>query len=445
VAVPIPPRPHEHPFNTKRSIVLPMDDGDQKKVTAGVSPTGYSPATARRLMFLAVAVALALGIGFLWVHHQKAAAEAQLTSTTKQNALENARADVVTVGPPPATQALTLPGETAAWYKSTIYARVNGYVEQWLVDIGDHVKKGQILATIDTPELDAELNAAKAKLTASEAQVMVKQAQLEFAMTTYQRWKNSPKGVVSEQEREDKKAQNVVAAAELNAAQAKVRLDQAEVDRLRALEGFKKVTAPFDGTIVQRHIDLGNLVTAGSTDSTTSLYQITQDDPIRIFVDAPQSTVAQLTPVGTPATITLDYLPDQRFEGTITRTAEAVNPEARTLRVEIDIANPNRALVPGTYVDVTFNLKSSGLIEVPAAALLFRTKGPQVAVVENGVVGIKDVTIARDNGNFVEIASGLREGDKVALNLSSRIVAGQKIEANEIDLGHANGVAASPP
>jgi RND family efflux transporter MFP subunit len=261
-------------------------------------------------------------------------------------------------------------------------------------------------------------------------------------MTTYQRWKNSPKGVVSEQEREDKKAQNAEAAAELNAAQAKVGLDRAEVDRLTALEGFKKVTAPFDGTIVQRHIDLGNLVTAGSTDSTTSLYQITQDDPIRIFVDAPQSTVAQLMPVGTPATITLDYLPDQRFEGTVTRTAEAVNPEARTLHVEIDIPNSNRALVPGTYVDVRFNLKSNGLIEVPAAALLFRTKGPQVAVIENGVVGIRDVTIARDNGNVVEISSGLREGDKLALNLSSRIISGQKIEENEIDPGHAHGAAA---
>ena len=179
---------------------------------------------------------------------------------------------VVTVGPPPATRSLTLPGETAAWYTGTIFARVNGYVEQWFVDIGDDVKKGQILATIDTPELDAELNAAKARFKASEAQVLVKQAQLEFANTTYERWKNSPKGVVSEQEREDKKAQNAVAVAELNAAQAQAGRDQAEVDGLTALEGFKQVTAPFDGTIIKRDIDLGNLVTAGSTSATTPLY-----------------------------------------------------------------------------------------------------------------------------------------------------------------------------
>jgi len=423
-----------------------MDIGDQKSaaIGEGASPTRYSPGTARTLFRLAVAVALALGIGFALVRHWKTASEAQLASATQQKGLEKPRVDVVTVGPPSATQVLVLPGETAAWYTTTIYARVNGYVDKWFVDIGDHVKKGEILATIDAPEVDAELNAAKARLKASEAQVLVKQAQLGFAKTTYERWKNSPKGVVSEQEREDKKAQNAEAAAELNAAQAKVGLDQAELDRLTALEGFKKVTAPFDGTIIQRHIDLGNLVTAGSTANTTSLYQITQDDPIRIFVDAPQSTVAQLMQIGTPTTVTLDYLPNQRFEGTVTRTAEAVNPEARTLRVEIDIPNPNRTLVPGTYVDVSFRLKSSGLIEVPAAALLFRTKGPQAAVVdEKGAVELRNVTIARDNGNLVEISSGLKEGDKVVLNLSSRILAGQKVEANEIDQGHANNIAAS--
>jgi multidrug efflux pump subunit AcrA (membrane-fusion protein) len=148
-------------------------------------------------------------------------------------------------------------------------------------------------------------------------------------------------------------------------------------------------------------------------------------------------------PVGTPTTITSDYLPNQRFEGAVTRTAQAISPESRTLRVEIDIPNTDRTLVSGTYVEVSFNIKSSGLIEIPAAALLFRTKGPQVAVVDDGVVDIKDVTIAHDNGNFVEISSGLREGAKVALNLSSQIEAGQKVEVNEIDQAQAENVAAS--
>ena len=424
-----------------------MNVGDQKPaaVDEKSAPTSFSPGAARKLLILAFGVALALGIGFLLVHRQKATSEAQLAAMTKQNALEQVRVDVVTVGPPPASRSLMIPGETAAWYISTIYARVNGYVGQWFVDIGDHVRKGQILTTIDTPELDAELNAAKARLKASDAQVLVRQAQLEFAKTTYERWKNSPKGVVSDQEREDKKARNAEAVAELNAALAQVGLDQAEVDRLSALEGFRRVMAPFDGTIIDRHIDLGNLVTAGSSATTTSLYQIAQDDPMRVFVDAPQSMAAQLMTIGTPAVITCDYLPNQRFEGTVSRTAQAINPEARTLRVEIDIPNSTRTLVSGTYVQVSFKIKGSGLIEIPAAALLFRTKGPQVAVIEDGVVGIKDVTIARDNGNVVEISSGLREGAKVALNLSSQIVAGQRVEANEIDQANAKGIAASAP
>jgi multidrug efflux pump subunit AcrA (membrane-fusion protein) len=181
---------------------------------------------------------------------------------TDHDVAEKPRVDVVTVSPSPPTQALALPGETAAWDETTIYARVNGYVAKWFVDIGDHVTTGQTLATIDTPELDAELLAAKAKLNASIAQVAVKQAQADFAKTTDDRWRESPKGVVSDQERESKKAGSAAAIAELNAARAQVMLEQADVDRLSALTRFKEVTAPFDGTIIQRHIDTGNLVTA---------------------------------------------------------------------------------------------------------------------------------------------------------------------------------------
>jgi RND family efflux transporter MFP subunit len=408
------------------------------------SLTSFSSGTARRLSFIAAAVAIALGCGFLFVHHKNATTEANLASATRQEMSEKPRVDVVTVTSPTATQPLMLPGETAAWYESTIYARVSGYVDKWFVDIGDQVKAGQTLATIDTPELDAELLAAKAKLNASEAQVAVKQAQANFAKTTYERWRGSPKGVVSEQEREDKKANSTEAAAELNAALAQVGLAQADVDRLSAFERFKQVTAPFDGTIIQRRIDIGDLVTAGSTASTTPLYRITKDDPMRVFVDAPQRVAPELMKPGELATITGNDLRNRRFEGKVARTAKAINPTARTLRVEIDLPNPDHALVPGMYVQVSFELKNSGLVQVPAAALLFRSKGPQIAVIdENGMVSIKDVTIARDDGNVVEIGSGLAIGDKVALNLSTQIVDGEKVKINEIDQGKADSVAAS--
>ena len=173
--------------------------------------------------------------------------------------------DVVTAKPVTAGQELALPGQTAAWYESIIYARVNGYVAKWLVDIGDHVKRDQLLATIETPELDAELAAARSQLKTSQAQVIAREAEAELARTTNERWRDSPKGVVSEQEREEKKADYDSASARLFAANAQVALDQSRVDQYTALTQFKQVRAPFDGVITERKIDLGNLVTAGST------------------------------------------------------------------------------------------------------------------------------------------------------------------------------------
>jgi multidrug efflux pump subunit AcrA (membrane-fusion protein) len=186
--------------------------------------------------------------------------------------------DVFTALPASIGQDLVLPGQTAAWFETTIYARVNGYVAKWLVDIGDHVKKGQVLATIETPELDAELSAARAQLRTSEAQVSAREAEAEFSKTTNERWRDSPKGVVSEQERESKKADYESANARLYAAEAQVALDKSKVEQYSALAQFKQVVAPFDGTITERKIDIGNLVTAGSASTTTPLYRMAQTE-----------------------------------------------------------------------------------------------------------------------------------------------------------------------
>jgi RND family efflux transporter MFP subunit len=332
-----------------------------------------------------------------------------------------------------------LPGETAAWNETAIYARVNGYVAKWFADIGDNVTAGQTLALIETPELDAELLAAKAKLNASIAQVAVKQARADFAVTTDQRWRESPKGVVSDQERESKKAGSAEAIAELKSAQAQVMLQQADVDRLTALTQFKEVKAPFDGTIVQRQIDIGNLVTAGSTANTTSLYHLSENSPMRIYVFAPQSAAPQLMKRGTTAVITSTDQPGLRIEGKVARTAKAINPASRTIRIEIDVPNTDRSLVPGMYVQAEFELTGGAQIQIPAAALLYRSGGPQVAVVDpTGAVAFRDVAIASDDGNVVSIGSGLAIGDKVALNLSSQIAAGAKVRPNLDDTKSAS-------
>ncbi len=342
--------------------------------------------------------------------------------------------DVVIAQPATKGLDLVLPGETAAWYETTIYARVNGYVARWLVDIGDHVKKGEVLAIIETPELDAELEAARAQLKASEAQVGARKAEAEFSKTTNERWRDSPKGVVSEQERESKKADYESSVARLYAAEAQVNLDKSKVDQYNALTEFKQVKAPFDGTITERKIDIGNLVTAGSGSTTTPLYRMAQTDPLRIFVDVPQSAAGELMNAGVPAEIRASGAVGGVFSGKIARSAQSINAQARTMRVEVDMPNASHALVPGMYVNIAFRLPPLGLVEVPAAALIFRASGTQVAQVDaNGKVQFANVVIARDNGSLVELASGVRPGDRLVLNISSQIAAGQTVAVNDSD------------
>ncbi len=383
-------------------------------------------------------VAIVLTTAFLAVHFIKSIHEKRVENVTNELASAPPLVNTVTAGKAPATLTLKLPGETAAWYESTLYARVDGYVAQWNVDIGDKVKKGQVLATIETPELDAQLASAQARLKAAGDLVESRKADADFAKTTYARWRDSPHGVVSEQEREAKKAGFESAVARLNEAQAQVTLDKADVDHYTALTEFKQVVAPYDGTITKRRIDIGNLVTAGSSANTTPLYKIAQNNPMRVFIDVPQRDAGDMK-VGVTARITASNIPGRVFEGRIARTAEAIDPQARTLTTEVDLPNPDLALVPGMFVDVSFDIPTEGWIQIPASALIFRSSGPEVAVIDKERhVAYRKVSIARDNGNAVQIGSGLTEGDQVALNISKQIREGETVEPVELKDGAAN-------
>ncbi len=396
-----------------------------------VIPDGYKPGTGFRMMTSAIVLAIVLGGAFLFVSAIKAGDRSQLAAATEANVKEAPAVEVITVGLAPPTEGLTLPAETRGWYESTIYARVSGYLNRWLVDIGDRVKKYQTLAVIDTPELDAQLEAAKAQLRASEAELKVKETEEEFARTTYERWAGSAKGVVSDQEREDKKAGYAGAEAKLNAQRARVNLDKSNMDRLLYMTQFKEVAAPYDGVITQRQIDIGDLVTAGSNSSTSPLFGIAQSDQIRVFTNVPQSASGDVT-VGTAVKITASEFPGQVFEGKVTRTSESIDPHARTLRVEVDLPNPDLKLLPGMYLKAAFDLKSKAAVQIPASALLFRTAGPQVAVIQpDSTVKFKDVRIGRDNGNTIEITSGLSDGDRVVLNINNQIPDGSKVTVRD--------------
>ena len=402
--------------------------------TPGAAPPSHDSGTGRRLRTLVGGLVLMLLAGFAVVQILHMRHDRRLTAEAIRHAAAPPPVDVVTAGIRAAAGALVLPGETAAWHESTIYARVSGYVGGWSADIGDHVKRGQQLATIETPELDADLAAAKAKLRVADAKVALRTAEAEFAETTYVRWRDSPKGVVSEQEREDKKAQDQSAKAQLVAARAEVNSDQAELDRLKAFEQFKTVTAPYDGTITERRIDIGNLVSAGSSAQTTLLYRMAQVDPVRVFVDIPQSAASDLMKTGIAVEITAHDLAGRHISGKVTRTSEAIDPKARTFRAEIDLPNPDLALVPGMYVEASFALGNSGTVQVPASALSFLPDGPHVALLSAGQkVHFAKVVIARDDGSVVELRSGVAAGDKVILNISNQITEGNAVSVTAID------------
>jgi RND family efflux transporter MFP subunit len=385
--------------------------------------------TGAKIAVFVVLLAAGLAATYFVVSQRRAAAERSLAAEA-ESASETAPVVSVTsvqYGPP--THIISLPGETRAWYESTIYARVSGYLAKWEVDIGDPVKAGQILATIDTPELDHQLVAAQAKEATSEAQLKLAQAAMHFSEVTFGRYKDAPKGVVSDLERDERDAEYQTNVARVAAAESDLNSAKAEVGNLEAMIDFQKVRAPYDGIITERRVDIGDLVTAGSTANTTSLFRMAQSDQLRVFVDVPQETAPDIHD-GDDATAIWN---GKTFDGKVARNSRAINMTAKTLRVEVDIPNPNMALLPGTYLMVEFKTKDEKpLLQVSASAMNFRSGGPSVAVVSNdGHVRFHPVTIARDLGTVVEIASGLSPGDRVALNISNQISDGDVIKPLE--------------
>jgi RND family efflux transporter MFP subunit len=392
-------------------------------------PVKAVPGTGRQVGAAAVGFAVALAAVYafgLWSRHH---AESSLAREAEESVGTPQAVEVATVTRADPRTELSLPGEARPLNETTLYARTSGYIDKWLVDIGDQVKEGQTLAIIDTPELDDQLNAAKAKLAQARSEANLAQSAADFAKVTYDRWQSAaPDGVVSEQERDEKKAQLDNSLAKVEAAKSAVAVADAEVHRLQTLINFKQVVAPFDGTITQRHIDIGDLVTAGSTTSTTPLFSIARFDQMRVFVNVPQGAIPGIKP-GMKAVARAQEYPDRTFAGTVDRTSEAVDRSSRTMRVEVIVPNRKQVLKPGSYVEVSFETdRANPPIEIPAGALTFRPGGPEVAVVgANNEVTFRRVEIARDDGDHIEIASGLEDGDRVALNIGSDVTDGTVI------------------
>ena len=389
---------------------------EQIAVRAAPQPPPEFTRKLRRagLATLAIAVLIAVGgVGLRWLHARNVAQWTDTQAIPTVNLIAPQRGV--------SGQQTVLPGNIQAWYEAPIYARVNGYLKDWYFDYGAHVKKGQLLAQIDAPDLDAELAAAEANLKSAEAQTKVREAEVEFAKTTFARWRDSPKGVVSEQETESKKADFNSATARYNASLADVNADRGVVDRLNALEEFKRIVAPFDGIVTARNTDIGALITAGSGSgggtgggSAPQLFRVADVHEMRVFVQVPQEMSASLQ-AGMAADLDLPQYPDRVFKAVVATTSGAINESARTLLVELHADNADGLLQPGTYAEVHFDLPGNPqMVRIPTSALVFRQDDMQVAVVGAGDrVELRPVKLGRNLGTDVEVVTGLAPSDRV--------------------------------
>jgi RND family efflux transporter MFP subunit len=409
-------------------------------------PLARPPRNLRRIGLIAAALAAIIAVVGILQRHSH---EAEVTQWTNERAIPT----VAVINPHSGTavQNLVLPGTVQAWYEAPIYARVPGYLKNWYFDYGARVKKGDILAEIETPDLDAQLAASQGKLNSARALVKVREAEKQFADTTYQRWRDSPKGVVSEQEQESKQADYNSALARLNAATAEVAADQGDVDRLQALENFKNITVPFDGVVTARETDIGALINVGSGGSGSELFRVADIHKMRVYVQVPQQLSAGIH-AGLTATLHLPQYPDKTFKAAVATTSSAINTSARTLLVELHADNPDGLLQPGAYAQADFELPTNpDVVRVPTSALIFREHGMEVATIGAGDrIELKPVTIGRNLGTEVEILKGLTLTDRVVNSPPDSLadgdtvrIAGQRSGGNFGQTGNEN-VAAAP-
>ena len=314
---------------------------------------------------------------------------------------------------------LILPGNIQSYVESPIYARTNGYLKKWYKDIGSHVKEGDLLADIDTPEVDAQLSQARADLATAQANV-------KLAGVTAQRYEGLLKSdAVSKQEVDNY-------TGDYSAKQAMVSSAEANLKRLEELESFKHVYAPFSGVITQRNVDIGTLINAGNGGNAREMFDLAQTDPLRVYVSVPQSYVPSIR-VGLKGCLELSEFPDRKFCGQVVRTANAVDPNSRTLLTEVDVPNPSGTLLQGEYAEVHFDVQLTGSrLSLPINALLFRPEGTMAAVVgSDNRLTLKKLSIGRDFGNSVEVLQGIDQRDSIVINPPDSLENGEQVTLSQ--------------
>jgi RND family efflux transporter MFP subunit len=386
-------------------------------------PVASKPSSPWLLVGL-TAIVLVLGVVIYSGIHERAHAESTLGVTTERAAIPTV--NVVEPSSGAVSQDIVLPGNTQAFNDTPIYARTNGYLKRWYVDIGAHVKQGELLAEIETPEVDQQLEQARADLKNA-------QANEQLAQITAARWQNLLKtNSVSKQETDQ-------AVSDLSARQASVDSMTANVHRLEQLQSFEKVYAPFAGVITARNTDIGALINAGAGGVPQELFHMAAVNTLRVYVAVPEvdSEAAQ---TGAKATLTLDEFPGETFQGTIVRDSDSIDYASRTLNVEVDVNNAQGRIKTGAYAFVHLKLPQSAhtsaqSLTIPANTLLFRSEGLRVGVVRNGHAELTPITIGRDFGATVEVVAGLRPTDQVIVNPSDSLTSGSPVAVSTSQAG----------
>jgi len=368
-------------------------------------PKPNPPTLGRLLVITVVLLAVALVFGLIPRLRERHV----VASDTK----ELLQPSVTVVNPVPAKAGapIVLSGELKPVAEASIHARVNGYIRRYLVDLGSKVEAGQLLAELDTPDTDRELSQTKAQLVQVEAA-------RDLAMSTAKRWKEMLQAkTVSAQEAEEK-------ASDFELKKATVEAARANFERLQQVSGFARITAPFAGTISLRLVDVGQLITAGEGQE---LYRLVQTDKLRVFVRVPQN-YAKGTTVGQTAELSLPEMPGKKFEAKVIRTAGALDAATRTLLTELEVDNSQNEILAGSYAQVRLaDAKPTAAITLPSNTLLFRGEGPQVVIVENGRLAMRQIKIGRDFGASVEVESGVALTDQVVVNPSDALIEGTEV------------------
>ena len=363
---------------------------------------------ARRTRIAAIVVLVLLAAGAARTVISRMSNARALEAGSAQSATLYVRTTTVRAGG--AGQALNLPGTLQGFVQAPVSARAGGYLRRWHKDIGSRVQKGELLAEIETPELDQQLSQAIAARNQAAAS-------LELAKSTVERWEALRKrDAVSQQELDERRSGYTQARANLAGADA-------NVERLRQLESFKRVVAPFAGVITKRNVDIGDLI-----DSNKPLFLLSQTDPLRVYVNVPQA-YAQLVRPGQPAVVTQAELRDMSFKGLVARTAASIDASNRTMQVEIALPNRDGTLMPGAFVQVELAAAPSGALTIPSNALLFRSQGVLVAKVDNaGNIRLQSVRLGRNYGEAVEVLEGLAGNETLVLNPSDSLAEGDKVQ-----------------